>query len=321
MTGKNILVIGSGVSGLTSALLLLRAGHKVNIWSKESAGEFPSTSYNAYAMWVPVKIDADPRVDLWTNESYSAFEKLSNDAATGVEMRKIIALKPEHSEPWYATSLSIFRHATTEELPAGYADGHVLESAPVIDPTVYLPWLHNQVQTLGGKFEQREVEDIAKCPTDFEAIINCSGLGARQLAADTGLFPERMQVVRIKPNGFTDVVIDDEGHNKRSCIVPHRDYIQIGAVFDGNNETLQIDDKHTQDILERCRRMLPGFKCDDSDVISVARALRPERSRTRVELEKLADGRALVHNYGHDGMGYLISYGIAAEIAKYFEAL
>ncbi len=234
MTGKNILVIGSGVSGLTSALLLMRAGHKVTIWSKESAGEFPSTSYNAYAMWVPVKIDSDPRVERWTNESYSEFEKLSRDAATGVEMRKIIALKPEHSEPWYATSLSIFRHATNEELPVGYADGHVLESAPVIDPTVYLPWLHNEVQASGGKFEQREVEDIAKCPAEFEAIINCSGLGARKLAADAGLFPERVQVVRIKTNGFTDVVIDDEGHNKRSCVVPHRDYIQIGAVFDGS---------------------------------------------------------------------------------------
>lgn len=321
MTGKNILVIGSGVSGLTCSLSLLRAGHRVTIWSKEAPGRYPNTSYNAYAMWVPVKLDGDPRVERWNNETFCELEKLSHNAVTGIALKRIISLKAERSEPWYAASLKIFRHATDEELPAGYADAHVLERAPVIDPTRYLPWLHSQVLAAGGKFEQREINSFAQCPNEFAVIVNCASLGARQLAKDSSLFPERMQVVRIKSNGFAAVVIDDEGPNKRCCVVPHRDYIQVGAVFDGNNESLAVDEEHTREILKRCRRMLPGFRAEESDVISIARALRPERSLTRVELEMLEGGRALVHNYGHDGMGYLISIGIAIEVEQYIKLL
>src|SRR5271170_2971314 len=102
MNRKNVLVLGAGVSGLTTALRLLQAGHKVTIWSKEQPGQFPSTSISAYAMWVPVKVDSDPRIERWTDESYAAFEQLSRDAATGVSMRRIFTLKSQHEEPWFA---------------------------------------------------------------------------------------------------------------------------------------------------------------------------------------------------------------------------
>jgi D-amino-acid oxidase len=319
MNKQNVLILGKGVSGLTTALQLLRSGHQVTIWAKEPCGQHPHTSLKAYAMWVPVTIAGDARVERWTDETYIELEKLSHQAGTGVVMRQIFVLKQHYDEPWYAGKFAGFRHARPEELTSQYKDANVLESAPVIDPVVYLPWLEAQVLAAGGKFEQRAVKQLSDCPAEFTVIINCAGLGARALASDDKLVPERVQVVTIKPNGFDQVVIDDDGPNKRACIVPHADYIKVGAYFDGNHETLQVDDDVTKDILERCRKMVPGFKADPEDVLSVARALRPERFLTRVELDlqALADGRKVVHNYGHDGMGYLTSWGIAAEIAGY----
>jgi D-amino-acid oxidase len=321
MNSKNVLILGAGVSGLTTALKLLQAAHKVTIWSKEPDGDFPSTSSNAYAMWVPVKIDSDPRVERWADESFSEFEKLSHSPSTGVAMKEIFVLRQTHEEPWYAKKLACFRHARAEEISADYKDAHVLDAAPVIDPPVYLSWLRKEVLAAGGSFVQRTVENFSDCPSEYSAIINCTGLGARQLVGDKELHPERVQVVKIKSNGFDKVVIDDEGPNKRACIVPHDDYIKLGAVFDGEKESLEVDDTLTKDILERCSRMVPGFKAELADVLSVARALRPERALTRVEVEKLADGRSVVHNYGHDGMGYILSHGIAAEIVGYLNAL
>jgi len=320
MNSKNVLVLGSGVCGLTTALKLLRNGHKVTIWSREADGELPRTSLNAYAMWVPVKIDADARIEHWTNESFPEFESLSHDPATGVVMRQIFVLKQAREEPWYAGKLAVFRHARPEELSSGYADAHVLDMAPVIDPSTYLPWLRKQVLAAGGSLLCKEATQFSDCPSDYPVIINCTGLGARRLVSDKGLVPERVQVVKLKANGLDRVVIDDEGPNKRSCIVPHAGYIRVGAVFDGNQESLDVDDSLTTDILARCSRIVPGFKLELADVVSVTRAHRPERALPRVEVEELPAGRTVVHNYGHDGMGYILSYGIAAEIAGYVAA-
>ncbi|HEY9774350.1 MAG TPA: FAD-dependent oxidoreductase [Planktothrix sp.] len=316
MNSKNVLVLGAGVSGLTTALELIRAGHKVTIWSKEPIGLLPTTSANAYAMWVPVKIDGDARVERWANETLEALEKLSKDTNTGVTMRQIFVLRQTHEEPWYAGKVASFRHARDGEISKEYKDAHVLDKAPIIDPPVFLAWLRRQVIAAGGKISQHEVKQWSDCPSEFEVIVNCAGLGARELANDKTLFPERVQVVKVRANGFDKVVIDDDGPNKRACVVPHRDHIKLGGVFDGPQESLDVDDQATRDILERCSKMT-GCRFTLSDVISASRALRPERSLTRVEQEKLSDGRQLVHNYGHDGMGFILSHGIAREIAGY----
>ena len=44
----------------------------------------------------------------------------------------------------------------------------------------------------------------------------------------------------------------------------------------------------------------------------------PSRPRPRVEKTTLADGRCLVHNYGHGSTGYITAHGVAAEICGYF---
>lgn len=321
MNSKSVLILGAGVSGLTTAMKLLKSGYGVTICSREPEGKLPSTSLNAYAMWVPVRLDADHRVERWANESLSEFVNIARDPGSGVVLRPIFVLKTHKEEPWYAGSVSGFRHASPGEISHQYEDAHVLDAAPVIDPSRYLPWLRNQVLALGGRFLRQEVDQLEACPSDKCIIVNCTGLGARRLARDPLLHPERMQVVTIRANGFDRVVIDDEGPNRRACIVPHRDYIKLGAVFDGERETLEVDELATGDILERCCRMVPGFKANPADVLSVNCALRPERATIRVECEKLSDGRMVIHNYGHDGMGYIVSHGIAQEIVNYVTAL
>jgi D-amino-acid oxidase len=325
MNSKNVLIVGTGVSGLSVALKLLQAGHNVTLYSKEADGELPKTSKTAYAMWVPVRIDGT-NVERWTNETYAEFQALANDPNTGIAMREIVVFKPEHTEPWYSY-LDCFRHATADELAGTcYSHAHVYDKAPVITPAVYLAWLRAQDEEAGGVVVQREVQQWSDCPAEFDVIVNCAGLGARKLANDQTLYGERVQVVRIKAKkGIDKVYVDDEGANKRSCVVPHgqddgageHGYIQCGAVFDGEQDSLDVDDTLTAEILARCNKMVPGLEAQLTDVISVERAHRPERAHIRVECDKTPDGRQLIHNYGHDGMGYLTSSGIAAEIVGF----
>jgi len=238
----------------------------------------------------------------------------------GVVMRQFFTLKMVCEEPWYAGKFAGFRHARADEVPNDYKDAHVLDRAPVIDPPAYLHWLRNQVRAAGGSFFQREVKRLEDCPAEYSVIVNCTALGSRSLIGDKQLGYKRVQVVKVKSNGFDKVVIDDDGPNKRAYVVPHADYIKLGAVFDAQSESLEVDDKLTMDILERCARMVPELKVRPGDIRSVSRALRSERPIARVEVEKLPDGRSVVHNYGHGG-GYVLSYGIAAEIAGYLSTL
>jgi D-amino-acid oxidase len=47
----------------------------------------------------------------------------------------------------------------------------------------------------------------------------------------------------------------------------------------------------------------------------VKQGIRPVRPSVRLELTSFA-GRPLVHNYGHGGAGFTVSWGCAGEVAK-----
>lgn len=318
---KKILVVGGGVIGLNVAARAIAAGHKVTIWSLEGAGDLPNTSASAYALWVPC-YTADPRVLQIANDTRDELTALASDPATGVELRTAIVLK-EHvtDEPWYKDTAG-YRRATAEERTDAYADGFAVDNTPVIDPSKYLAWLRAEVIAAGVVIEQRKLESFADVPAEFDAIVNCTGLGTRALTGDTTIVPERVQVVRVrntKNRHITATKTDDDGPNKRCCVVPHGDYITIGAHFDGPHETFEPDASQVQNILDRAMRMEPGLRVGLEDVVEVRRALRPERSTPWIEKTTTADGRLLVHATGHNGMGYLTSIGTAKVVEQYLQ--
>jgi len=57
----------------------------------------------------------------------------------------------------------------------------------------------------------------------------------------------------------------------------------------------------------------PSF--DHVQIISVQVGLRPGRDRIRVEAEKVGS-KTVVHNYGHGGSGFTVSWGCAKEVVR-----
>lgn len=315
---KTVVVVGSGVIGLTTAHQLALAGFNVDIVSLEAPNENAHTSESAYAMSILVAT-GDSRIAPITVATRAKFIELAADKNSGIELRSAIVLHENAAaDPWYS-DMADFRHATAAERGDQYADGHVMENTPVIDPSKYLPWLRAKVLALGVNITQLEVKDFDALPAKYDAIINCTGLGHAALTGDTSVFPVRVQVVRVRNDNNKHITVsktDDEGPNKRCCIVPHADYITIGGVFDGE-ATLEIDHSLTQGILDRAMQVEPGLKVGLEDVIEVRRATRPERSTPLIESTTTAGGRTLVHNNGWDGMGYCGSWGGADEVVSY----
>ena len=309
----DVLVIGCGVSGLTTGLGLQQAGHHVTIWARDLP---PNTTSNiAAAVWYPYKAYPVDRVTAWGAAAYQQFLALSADPAAGVDVLEATELLAEPADdPWWVAAVTGFRHATSDELPAGYRDGYAFP-APIIDTSVYLDYLVARFQAGGGHIVQREIADLAEafaiCPT----VVNCAGLGARALVGDRDLRPARGQIIRIKPNGFRRAVFDDAGPVDLAYIVPRRHDIVLGGTFEEGEERLNPDPGITEAILQRCRQIAPDFPpvTPDDIIGGPVCGLRPVRSSVRVEAERPTPDRLLVHNYGHGGSGITLSWGCAAE--------
>jgi len=311
----DILVIGCGVSGLTTGLCLLEAGHTVSIWAKELP---PHTTSNvAAAIWYPYKAYPIDRVTAWGKQALQKFKTLQIVKESGIFMTTILEVRPTPScDPWWATAVEDFRHASREELPAGYRDGYTFQT-PVIDTFVYLDYLMRTFQALHGQIVQRTITSLAEAFAQRHIVVNCSGLGARELVGDHVLRPAKGQVVRIKPNGFRRVLVDGEGRNRLAYIVPRTHDIVLGGTDEEQNESTEVDPAVTQDILRRCAQLAPEFAAvTRDDIVNEVCGLRPVRSTVRVEAERITPDHLLVHNYGHGGAGITLSWGCAAEVVE-----
>jgi D-amino-acid oxidase len=134
-----VVVIGAGVSGLSSALRLVEAGHAVQVWARERP--LDTTSAVAAAIWYPYLAEPADRVREWAGVTLREFVRLAVDPATGIVLRDGLEVfrHPVDDPPW-ASVVPGFRRAVRNELPPGYADGYAMR-LPVIDMSVYLGWL------------------------------------------------------------------------------------------------------------------------------------------------------------------------------------
>ncbi len=253
----DILVLGAGVSGLTTAISLQRAGHSVRIWAKALPPDV--TSAVAAAVWYPYRAYPVDRVTRWGAQAYRIFNELAERPETGVIRSEALELLAAPSaDPEWAGEVEGFRHARADELPAGYADGFAFR-APVIDMSVYLGYLQRTFEAGGGRLEQRDVSSLDEAFAECPMVVNCVGLGARELLGDGEIHPARGQVLRIAANGFNRVLLDDTGPNKVAYIVPRQRDIILGGVDDDFDERLTPDDAQSVSILRRCANLVERF--------------------------------------------------------------
>lgn len=309
----DILVVGCGVSGLSTGLCLLEAGHNVTIWARELPPQ--TTSNVAAAVWLPFKAFPVERVTAWGKTTFQRFKTLQAEQENGVFMADVLDLKTELSaDPWWVSAVESFRHASQDELPSGYADGFVFQ-APVIDTHIYLDYLLRHFQVCGGQVYHRAIADLSEAFERDNIVINCTGLGARELVGDQDLHAARGQVVRVRHTGFRRALIAERDLTQLTYIVPRTHDIVLGGTYEEQNESTEIDSETTQAILRRCMHLVPAFATlTPDDIISVDCGLRPVRSTVRLEAERPAPQRLLIHNYGHGGAGITLSWGCAMKV-------
>lgn len=305
-----VLVIGCGVSGLSCGVRLLEAGHAVSI----RAREFPphTTSDVAAAVWYPYLAAPQDRVLGWSARSYEVFLELAPEKRSGVTLRRAVEVREAPSpDPWWRPAVEGFERARPDELPPGYADGFAF-TAPVIEMSIYLPWLMERFAHLGGVLQRGNVLSLREVldPSLFDAVVNCTGLGARELVGDSALFPIKGEVVRIVCPGDARLIFDESDARGMTYVIPRTNDCVLGGTAVPHSESLAHDPVATEGIRARCARLVPGVAT--APVLGHAVGLRPGRSEVRLEREEL-DGWPVVHDYGHGGAGVTLSWGCAEE--------
>jgi D-amino-acid oxidase len=312
-----ITVVGSGVSGLTCAVSLLRAGAQVRV---VTAGA-PSGTVSAVAgaMIGPAFRSGDDRTLAWERRSDSIFRQLAQDPVTGVRIvRGRLFGAPELGPglpPGIADVPGYVDELEPSHLPPGFRSGFGAE-LPFADMPRYLGWLVGGVTELGGSIEQRVVTDLATVDPNAEYVINCSGLGAAVLAGDDTLEPVWGQHVIVRAPELREFAYEGGGGGggEDGDVIgafPQPRGVLIGGVRRPGRNRLAPDWEIARASITRAAAAFSSLA--DAPVLSVEVGLRPGRPSVRLESERIA-GTTVIHNYGHDSRGVFWSWGCAAEV-------
>ena len=263
---RDIAVIGCGALGMTSSLLLQRAGVRVTIYAKDLPPNVRSSL--ATGVWTPdsricLEEHATPEFkQLWqgmARQSFQTYQTLLGLPGNPVEFFDNYFVSdaprspqggnpsPDNGKPRFA---GLQRELTPELLtnPEDFGPGqHTLgarylrrNTSMMFNLTAYARLLLSDFHANGGKIEVREFHspaDFASLPE--KTLINATGYGARSLLGDQSITPVRGQLARAIP----DPTVNYGLYYKHVAFVPRRDGLVFQVV--GEDDYYGFDNEST----------------------------------------------------------------------------
>ena len=258
---KHAAVIGAGVIGLSTARILQDQGWIVTIYADKLT---PNTTSNiAGAHWTPSSVYD---TDFISSEFKDTFIKAANISYRTFQL----LIGTNYGVRWldnYDLSDSdsgddMVSYTTRNGLRNCYPNIEWIdpESTPfsakrvqryatmLIEPNTYLPALMRDFLLRGGnlvvrKFEHRSQWQQLHAPV----IVNCTGLGARELLGDAELVPVRGQLTVLEPQPEIDYIVLHGG----LYMFPRSDGILLGGTWDEGDWSLEPNLESQARILER----------------------------------------------------------------------
>jgi D-amino-acid oxidase len=340
---ESVAIIGAGVSGLTCGVIFAERGYRTLIFAKEVGQQ--TTSGAAAAVWFPYDAEPAAKVIPWALQTFDVLADLARVPGSGVSMIELrqFSRTREIQIPDWAIPLGAQAviPSSSSVIPSEVENGAAGEAAtwtgrpeaertgserikslesfssgfslrvPLMDTTIYLDYLANRFVAAGGSIVANvHFEKLEEVDRKFDLVINCAGIGARDLVQDANLEPHRGQVAIVPriENLYCAIVCDDD---PLMYAIPRTN----DCVFGGTNDlssALAADPATTNQIVAECSRVL---RIDKPNVLAERVGLRPFRkSGVRLERDQLRDGRTVIHNYGHGGAGFTLSWGCAREV-------
>ncbi|KAF8632904.1 hypothetical protein AX17_004750 [Amanita inopinata Kibby_2008] len=368
---KEIVVLGAGVVGLTTAVLIQeKANYNVTIVADvlpTDPHNIRYTSHWAGAIHVFNDITNQLHRELERGTFYKLWEMSEPDAPT-----EQYFLRPDQTEHWYEKrreddqlrNMPNYKPLASDALYPKAVEGATFTGL-TIDTERYLHYLQSRFLAAGGSMVRGFVQHInevieggasnfssvraanttlamgGKVTSPPDAVIVCTGLGSRSLGGveDSNMYPIRGQtvVVRAPWVNFSRNVTRYEP--EITYIIPRRSGdIVVGGSREDNDWYPVPRFKTSREILELGLAVCPELAPPEvravreptvEDVLPLiveeGCGLRPERKGgVRLEVEwftRRSDNVKVpvVHNYGHGGYGFMMSWASAENAVRLLE--
>ncbi|KAI9633475.1 D-amino acid oxidase [Dioszegia hungarica] len=331
---EQIIILGSGVIGLTTALVLARRGLRVKVIARELPSDSTSQDWSspwAGANWCP--FGSDSRVTAWETEGFKRLSELiPSGLALSLPITRYAATEAGLHKHWYKNVVPDYRVLPSSDCPPGSVGASWTSLS--VDAPNYLRWVEKQCVALGVTFKRRTVRHISEAAEkDGQIVVNATGLGSRTLGGveDEAVEPIRGQIVIVRAPQVKTCVMDssksDIDPTRSTYIIPRpgpANEVICGGCYEVGSFERKVDPILSRQILEKCLAHFPalatkGQGVEGVDVIRHAVGFRPSRrGGPRLEAEEKRAGRksyTVVHAYGIGPAGYQASWGMAKEVS------
>lgn len=258
---RRVAVIGSGVVGLTAARELQRRGFGVTIYAMAVP---PNTTSNmSFANWSPMSglLDFRLRTPEWEDQFRRAvliaYRQLQLLAGPRYGISWIHGYLPTNTEgaafgsnpmlPDEVQTGQVLLRPGEHPFPTTYA---VQSTNMRFEPSIYLEALVRDVFDFGGKVVIRKFDTFRELMFLSERlIVNCTGLGAKELCEDEELVPLKGQLVVLVPQPevsyatYGGVGPPNPELGMAIHMISRRDGIVLGGTSERDNWSLDVNEE------------------------------------------------------------------------------
>lgn len=310
-----VAVVGAGIIALSTAYELSKLKNvKITVYADKFTPD--TTSDTAVAIWLPYKAEPIDKVQRWCELSLETIREINKKvSASGIFWLKYHELYRENKKQprWMDLASPKQDQEKMDYTPPPEFSCIHTACVPIIDSTYHMKFLLDFLTAKKIKLQEKHFFNKSEMlPLTDDIIINCTGLGAKNLLNDDELYPIKGEIIRVTKPDF-DYAVADPSDNSLTYIIPRKNDCIIGGTAELNNWNMDVSKKTTNKIFERACRLCPSLK--ETKILEYKAGLRPARSKVRLELEKY-ENKNIIHNYGHGGAGFTLAYGCATDVAK-----
>jgi D-amino-acid oxidase len=263
---RRAAVIGCGIVGLTAARVLQRRGFDVSIYARDLP---PYTTSNmSWAGFTPNSGLVSNRTPEWDAQFRSSVEIAYREhqllAGREYGVSWIYEYSPTNAPRGPRPGSADEDRLLPADVETGiavlgpgqhpFATRYALRRPTLrFEPSIYLDALMRDFVLFGGGIQVRTFDS----PRDLSAldeslIVNCTGLGAKQLFGDAELIPVKGQLTVLVPQPEVDYSVGG--------MLPRRDGIVLGHVQQRGVWSMEVDVEEQNRVMENAMRTFASFR-------------------------------------------------------------
>ncbi|XP_049871495.1 D-amino-acid oxidase isoform X2 [Pectinophora gossypiella] len=203
-----IAVIGAGINGVTCALKIKEKYKEFDVVLISKDFSPNTTGDGSGGLWYPYLCGNTPEhlLTKWGGETYEFLHKLWIEGGHNVSLVPVYALyrqDPQETRPGWASVVCGYQDLDRSRLEylsrlyaMEYVSGHTFTTY-VVQPPRIISYLYKRFISAGGRVISASVTSLQDSSlAGCAVVVNCTGLGARTVVPDEGVFPVRGQVFK-----------------------------------------------------------------------------------------------------------------------------